>query len=167
MHCSDERSIRNAGRRPFRGTRKNGLPTMQPLIFAGSLAFVLTLDCQAQPKPCSGVDRRLSDERKIILSSAIAKQLHEPVDSVLASFATGGWRIVFVKVPASDAPFLFFRADPRTSRYVTIWSGAARVTEEQEIASWAMKHAPRIPKALARCFAWYVTRGPYVTGGPR
>jgi hypothetical protein len=36
--------------------------------------------------------------------------------------------------------------------------GAATKFEEASIRNWAEKNAPGIPKRLARCFAWYVTK---------
>ena len=45
------------------------------------------------------------------------------------------------------------------SRYVTQWSGAARIDEEQEIKSWVVQHAPGIPHRLATCVAWHITHG--------
>jgi hypothetical protein len=67
--------------------------------------------------------------------------------------------IFFVETHVSDEPFLFYSGDPLANRYVTIWSGAARIDEEQDIYDWVIVNAPGIPVELAKCFAWHVTKG--------
>ena len=77
---------------------------------------------------------------------------------VLQSFQLGRWSIVYVDTHESDSAFLFYSNDPRTSHYVTLWSGSAQNNEEQSIEDWAVKNAPGIPPKLAKCFAWHVTK---------
>ena len=78
----------------------------------------------------------------------------------MESFKFGSWQIINVNSPDSDAPYLFYSGDPLKTRYVTMWSGAARMDEEQEIKAWTLRNAPGIPSALASCFAWHVTKAP-------
>jgi len=111
---------------------------------------------------CNGVDRALPNESKARMAGAIAAQLHAPAVEVLQSFRMGAWRIIYVDSPISDPPFLFFSGDPTSSRYVTLWSGAAEEDEAPAIYDWTLKNAPGIPQGLARCFAWHVTANPIV-----
>ena len=53
---------------------------------------------------------------------------------------------------------LFFHGDPLSTRFVTLWAGAARSQEEVAIKAWVIKNASGIPESLATCFAWYVTK---------
>ena len=108
---------------------------------------------------CNDVDRSLTTARKLALAPAIAKQLKTSQVDVLQSFASGGWSIILVDSHDADEAFLFYSSDPLTSHYVSLWSGAAEVDEEQKIKDWAIKNAPSIPTKLANCFAWYVTLG--------
>ena len=68
------------------------------------------------------------------------------------------WSIIYVDTHESDEAYVFYAHDPLRSRYVTLWSGAARMDEEQEIKVWTIKNAPGIPQKLAGCFAWHVTK---------
>lgn len=112
----------------------------------------------AAPTPCDGVDRSLSTAQKAQWAPAIAGQLGVAKVDVLQSFAIGEWRIVYVNTYQTDEAFLFYPKDPATSRYVTLWAGAAMQDEEAEIRAWALKDAPGIPARLAQCFAWHVTK---------
>jgi hypothetical protein len=108
--------------------------------------------------PCDTVSRDLPSERKTVLAPEIAKQLNVKTVDVLQSFKLGSWQIIYVNTNESDEPFLFYSGDPLNTRYVTMWSGAARMSEEQEIKAWTLKNAPGIPRRLASCFAWHVTK---------
>lgn len=108
--------------------------------------------------PCDKVNRDLPLKRKEALSAEIAKQLGVKSVEVLQSFRLGTWQIIYVATPDSDPPFLFYSSDPLKTRYLTEWSGAARVDEEQEIKTWTLENAPGIPHRLASCFAWHVTK---------
>ena len=108
--------------------------------------------------PCDTVSRDLPSERKAVLAPEIAKQLNVKSVDVLQSFKLGSWQIIYVNTHESDEPFLFYSGDPLKTRYVTMWSGAARMDEEQEIRAWTLKNAPGIPRRLASCFARHVTK---------
>jgi len=108
--------------------------------------------------PCDAVSRDLPSERKAVLAPEIAKQLNVTSVDVLQSFTLGSWQIIYVNTHESDEPFLFYSGDPLKTRYVTMWSGAAGMDEEQEIRAWTLKNAPGIPRRLASCFAWHVTK---------
>ncbi len=121
------------------------------LIAVASLAWAAS--------PCDGVNRSLTNERKAALSPVIAKQLRYRSVDALQSFKLGDWNIIFVDTHESDETFVFYAHDPLTNRYITLWSGAARIEEEQALKEWALKNAPGIPHRLAGCFAWRVTKG--------
>lgn len=122
-----------------------------------ALALAVTMSSSCQASSCDGVNRDLTSAQKAELAPSIAKQLQVPSVDVLQSFHIGSWSIVYVDTHQSDNAFLFYSHDPRTSRYVTLWSGSAQHNEEQEIESWTVKNASGIPPQLAKCFAWHVT----------
>jgi hypothetical protein len=128
------------------------------------LVAVLTSACSNSPttrkdaRPCDGIDRGLTNARKLALAPALAKQLQVSDVDVLQSFTALGWSIIYVDTHQSDPGFLFFSGDPLSSHYVTLWGGAATKDEEQNIRNWALKNVPGIPQDLASCFAWHVTR---------
>jgi hypothetical protein len=124
----------------------------------GALVALLLSTACAGGSPCDGVDRTLTIERKASLATEIAKQLSTASTDVLQSFQSGGWSIIYVGTHQSDEVFLFYSRDPLTSRYITIWSGAAASGEERKIRDWTLKNAPGIPQNLANCFAWHVTK---------
>ena len=78
--------------------------------------------------PCDTVSRDLPSERKAVLAPEIAKQLNVKSVDVLQSFKLGSWQIIYVNTHESDEPFLFYSGDPLKTRYVTMWSGAARMS---------------------------------------
>lgn len=88
---------------------------------------------------------------------AIAEQLDVRNATVLQAFGANDWKIVYVKIPYSDSPFLFFHGAPERTHFVTLWSGGARTDEKASIRSWIAKNALGIPSNLADCFAWHVT----------
>ena len=128
------------------------------------IACALVTSTAWAASPCDGVSRSLTDERRTALAPGIARQLEasfgRPVAKVdvLQSFQFGGWDIIYVDTHESDEAFLFYAHDPLTSRYITMWSGAAMWNEEQEIRKWTVDNAPGIPLKLATCFAWHVTK---------
>jgi hypothetical protein len=104
------------------------------------------------------VNRNLASERKSALAPAIAKQLNVSRVSVNESMQFGGWSIIYVGTYESDDVFLFYAKDPLTTSPVTTWGGVAHRSEELEIRSWTLKNAQGIPRKLAKCFAWHVTK---------
>ena len=124
-----------------------------------AICMWMLMPCAAYSSPCQGVIEVLTDQRKGDLARALSKQLEVPSVKVLQSFGVGGWRIVYVDPPQSDSVFLFYSQDPIKARYLTLWGGAARRSETENIEKWTRKNAPGIPAPLAKCFAWYVTNG--------
>lgn len=120
------------------------------------LASVMAMDAMASP--CDGVDRSLSEARKTELAPSIAKQMKVQSADVLQSFRYRGWTIIYVDTHAADEAYLFFAGDPLKSKYVTFWSGAATIYEGPEIERWVRKDAKGIPRKLAACFAFHVTK---------
>lgn len=122
------------------------------------IATIVTISSVACAAPCDGVTRSLSKERAAALAPVIAKQLHVSSVDVLQSFRVDNWSIIYVDTHESDEVFLFYGGDPLTSQYLTLWSGAAAQNEEEQIKDWVIKNVPGIPKQLASCFAWHVTK---------
>ena len=128
---------------------------MRVILF---VVLVITSFCVCA-SPCDSVDRVLTNKRKAVLVPAITKQLHVSSVDILQSFKFGAWTIIYVDTHEADEVYLFYAHNPLTSRYITMWSGAAAINEEQEIKDWTLKNAPGIPPQLANCFAWHVTKG--------
>ena len=77
---------------------------------------------------------------------------------VMESFRFDGWSVLYVDTHETDDAWLFYSGDPARSHYVTLWGGAATRDEEGSVRSWTTKNAPGIPRKLAACFAWHVTK---------
>lgn len=122
------------------------------------LAICLALSSAAAgaAAPCEGVNRALTGTRRHLLAPLIARQLGAPSVVILESMVMRSWSVIWVSVPGSGSPFLFYASDPEHSRYVTLWSGAARTASAAQFKAWALAHAPGIPPPLANCFAWHV-----------
>lgn len=122
-------------------------------------ALILSVATSAQclASPCDGVDRSLSPQRKAILEPSIAKQLGVRSTEVLESFRADKWTILLVGAPQADDLFLFYSQSPIDHHYITLWAGAAREDEEDQIRTWVLQNAKGIPNQLASCFAWHVT----------
>ncbi|MHB8455883.1 MAG: hypothetical protein ACYDDO_14585 [Acidiferrobacterales bacterium] len=137
-------------------TRQTAFAMVLALIAV--LTTIVSAACAASP--CDGVNRNRTKQRKTALTAVIAKQLQVPAVDVLESFRVGGWSVIYVDTHQSDQAFLFYSHDPLTNHYVILWGGATRRSEEQEIRDWTLKKAPGIPRQLADCFAWHVTKDP-------
>lgn len=123
------------------------------------LTLLLLAACsQALATPCDAVSHTLTNAQRVAWAPVLAKQLSVSSVSVSQSFAVANWYIIYVETPNTDSPFLFFRADPLSAHFVTLWAGAARSQEESVIRAWVIKNASGIPEPLATCFAWYVTK---------
>ncbi|HVT98900.1 MAG TPA: hypothetical protein VHE33_15450, partial [Acidobacteriaceae bacterium] len=123
-----------------------------------ALACAVTcLPARAQ-NTCSGVDRTLSKERAEAFEPSVARQLRAKQVDIMQSFRFRGWSILYVDPHQSEEVFVFYSSNPMRTNYVTLWSGAAREDEQDQIRAWTIKNAPGIPHALANCFAWHVTR---------
>jgi len=122
--------------------------------------------------PCGGVDRSLDAAMRAQWAPAIEAHLKAQLDprvgplvrvqaeDVLHVFRVKRWHIVHVINHATDEPFVFYAENPaHAPAYRTVWAGAAAFGETREMEKWARANAPGIPKKLAGCFAWYVTRG--------
>jgi hypothetical protein len=112
----------------------------------------------AVASPCDSVKRDLSESQRAEWAAVIAKQLDVPKVTVLQSFRSNAWTIVYVTTPNSDPPFLFFDRAPGKAHFVTLWSGGAQANEEASIHAWVIENAPGIPPDLAACFAWHVAK---------
>ncbi len=133
--------------------------------------ILLLVSTNALCSPCAGVDRRLSDAQRHSLVPALERHLNNQLgqelgqvirlsaEDVFKSFRVGKWHIVYLNSHVSDEPFLFYSSAPsQAERYITAWAGAATSDEGPAIYAWVRHEAPGIPKKLASCFAWYVTK---------
>lgn len=130
------------------------------LLVLSSIALTLsaaTLPLRAE-NACSGVDRTLPKEPTKALGPVIAKQLDAKRAEISQSFRFDGWSILYVSTGEADDAFVFYSGDPMRNKYVTLWGGLALENEEKEIRAWTLKNAPGIPRTLANCFAWLVTK---------
>ncbi len=109
--------------------------------------------------PCDGIGHALPEAEKMALGAAVAPQLGASRVDILQSLQLGTWRILYVDSHVADEAFLFFSGDPRSSHYVTMWSGGAARDEDASIRQWVIANARGIPPDLASCFAWHVTSG--------
>lgn len=125
------------------------------MLLAASMSVAISTPCNASP--CGAVKISTLTQRNIDWETAIAKQLGTKEVKVLQLFRVNPWVIVFVEVPQSDDAFLFYSDDPLTHRYLALWAGAARASEQNEIQTWVMRNVRGLPRRLRNCFAWYVT----------
>lgn len=123
-----------------------------------TVVFALCVPVAHAETPCDGIDRSLTAEQRSTWAPELAKQEAVPSVTVLQSFRLDDWRIIYVDTHQSDETFLFYGHDPLKSHFITEWSGAAMIDEEEEMKSWTLKNAPGIPLKLASCFAWHVTK---------
>ncbi|MGZ3771471.1 MAG: hypothetical protein ACXVCP_09120 [Bdellovibrio sp.] len=132
------------------------------ILIATVVFYTTSLAVMAATFPCSEINRTLADKDKLNLAATIADQLKKDFKNVknvevLQSYQYENWRIIYVATHVSDAPFLFYSGDPKINSYVTLWSGGAKRSEEEDIYRWVLSHAKGIPSKLARCFSWHVT----------
>lgn len=120
------------------------------------LIAIIHLGCTAQ-ESCKQVDRSLTSTQKLLLAPVIAKQLGVPKTNILESFRLNEWSVIFVDTHQSDEVYLFYAHDPMKSKFITMWSGAARSDEGPAIKDWVIKNAKNIPDGLASCFAAHAT----------
>jgi hypothetical protein len=118
---------------------------------------VVVLACicsHAIASPCDRMKVALAPKQNTELSAAVAGQLGAPSAKILHTYRLGNWYMYNVNTPLADGNLVFFRGDPATHRYVTVWSGAGGRTPQSELRVWARANAPGIPEALAKCFAF-------------
>jgi hypothetical protein len=136
----------------------NRLNSMKLTRIFAVVCFIVITAAAFAASPCAGVNRNLTPQRKAVVAPEIAKQLHFKSVDVLQSLQFGSWTIFYVNTDESDEMFVFYADDPLRSRYITLWSGAVVSNEEEAISAWTLKNAPGIPRRLATCFAWHVTK---------
>jgi hypothetical protein len=108
--------------------------------------------------PCDGVNRSLTNTRKMQLGRAIARQQKLKRVDVYQSFSDGDWSVIYLATGVSDNGYFFYSVDPTAAAHpINIWGGAAMAFETTEIAKWVSKNVKGIPERLANCFAWHVT----------
>ena len=107
--------------------------------------------------PCAGIDRSLPPQQKAALGAAVARQQRVKKAEALASFRSGDWRVLLVDTHSGDPRYLFYAGDAATVKPAALWSGAARPEEYELVHDWVLANVPKVPAALAKCFAWHVT----------
>ena len=131
---------------------------MKSARFLEIVALIATASSVWAASPCDGVNRNLTTERKVALAPEIAKQFQFKSVDVLQSFQASGWSIFYIDTHESDDVYVFYAHDPLTSRYISLWNGAAKSDEEQIIKARTLILMPSIPRRLASCFAWHITK---------
>lgn len=91
------------------------------------------------------------------LDQAAAAALSQPDATVRQVFKDGDWRILYATSSGADGAYVFYSGPSLRSKPVTVWAGAARSDETDDIARWVKEHAPGVPTSLAGCFSIYVT----------
>jgi len=127
-------------------------------ILAWAAALSPPLPALADGHACNGIDRSLPKRLAQRFEAAARRQFDDPQAEVPQLFRYQSWTIAYVSFTKSDPGYVFYRGDPLRSHYVTIWGGAARGDEEDEIRAWAEQYARGIPTRLAACFAWHLTK---------
>ena len=121
--------------------------------------LIFCFPCFGTSSPCNKMAKDLKLVRVNHLKFNIARQLNVDNVNVLSLFENQSWSVVYVETDIADNAFIFYSGDIYTDNFVTLWSGAAEISEEKNIAQWAEDNAKGIPDELARCFAWYTTHG--------
>jgi hypothetical protein len=127
------------------------------------ILIVAAISAPALATPCSGIDRTLTEDRKVSLSPIITQQVSRgfnDVESVgvLQSFHYQDWYVIYVDTHASDDAFLFYKGDPAHNDYLSLLSGTFLKQDEGKVLKSLQRgKAKEIPKPLARCIAWHVT----------
>jgi hypothetical protein len=129
--------------------------------------FILAIiSTTALASPCTDIDRTLTEERKAVLAPIIANQVAQQLQNVesvevLQSFHYRDWYIINVNTHVSDEGFLIYKGDPTKNNYLTILAGAYTRDDERFILKSIQRGKTKgIPKALARCIAWHLTKDP-------
>jgi hypothetical protein len=79
--------------------------------------------------PCDGIEQQTSVERQMSLQTSVAKQLDVSAVGLRARFELSGWSVLYVDTHQSDEVFLFYSADPLSTPFLSMWSGAAMRAE--------------------------------------
>lgn len=124
-----------------------------------SVIFILSFPCFSTSLPCDKMAQDLTFFRMDYLQNNISRQLNVANANVLSVFKDQAWSVVYVETDVADNAFLFYSGNIYSDDFVTLWSGAAEISDEKNIAKWAEDNVKGIPDELARCFAWYTTHG--------
>jgi hypothetical protein len=119
----------------------------------GSIALVF-LASHVRALPCDTATTTLTEKQATYLGVMLESQLKAKYVTVLSSHRVGDWYLLYVDTLVADPAYLFYSADTLDHRYVAMWSGGAKETEQPELVAWALKNAPGIPEALAKCFGF-------------
>lgn len=128
------------------------------------IVAILVLSCDfAVARNCDSVSRELKDAEKTAVAPILVDQLKKEMPNVkdievLKKFKFKKWIIYKVNSKVSDEPFMFYNGEPSAATYVGDWSGVARIQDTNEIFDWTTENMKGIPKELAKCFAWHVTK---------
>ncbi|WP_035060940.1 hypothetical protein [Andreprevotia chitinilytica] len=151
-----------------RSIRRHGYRFAQALL-RGLIGLLVATT--AFGSPCDGVRRDLSPREQAQLAPIIQAHLNRQLapslgteitlgpDDIMQRFSVGHWHVIYVSTHLTDEPFLFYRQDPRhSSGYALTWSGAATEDEEAATRAWVLQKVPGMPRKLAACFAYHVTK---------
>ncbi|KNL75316.1 hypothetical protein AEX03_18825 [Salmonella enterica subsp. enterica serovar Albany] len=124
-------------------------------ILKCTLVFCLACGFSFAKTPCTNMSDKLSAAQRDSLQNNIKRQLKTERLNILEFFKEQNSSIVYIETYGADEAFIFYSGDEFKDDFITIWSGAAEISEEKNIEKWVKDHVPYIPDRLARCFAWY------------
>lgn len=129
--------------------------TLRP-FFAAVLVLAPGL---AGAAPCDSIWQRPLPEGEVLLARLSPLADNPGKRHVFEVMRRGVWNIVWAEFDNAE-PGAFF-IESRGGRLVRAetWGGVAPPEEAKSIEEWAMKQGANFPRALAQCFAWYVTVG--------
>jgi hypothetical protein len=119
---------------------------------------------------CPGATMTLPDAKRTSYAQAAERHLRSklPPDAaarvtvsssdVLSYTKLGNWVVLHIETHSTDPPYLFYSAAPdKAASYVSLWAGAARKSEAQEIKLWVLRNVHGSKRELAVCFSSMVT----------
>ncbi|MDK9358049.1 hypothetical protein QQF54_12545 [Lelliottia sp. V106_10] len=124
-------------------------------IFKGVFLFLILCANSSAQSLCKGMVTELNVSEKITLENNVKRQLKVDGVNVIKFFKDKGSSIAYIETFDADEVFLFYSGDELKSDYISMWSGAAGISEQKTIEEWARKNVPGIPYELAKCFSWY------------
>lgn len=120
-------------------------------ILKCTLVFCLACGFSFAKTPCTNMSDKLSAAQRDSLQNNIKRQLKTERLNILEFFKEQNSSIVYIETYGADEAFVFYSGDEFKDDFITIWSGAAEISEEKNIEKWVKDHVPYIPDRLARC----------------
>ena len=129
------------------------------------LSLVLGAEPLAAKTICDGIWKKsLSEGNELIRQ--VRKTTGSPLH-VYEHMRVSSWHIVWIESDDSEPGAHFIRNVGNSPALITNWGGVASEDEMDEIYDWAIHSAQSLPPTLGKCFAWYVTKGRYLSSPTR